>query len=57
MAPEDAEPNDRNPWYLLLLIPVVVPMLVFIYNDNEPRLFGFPGSTGCSWRSSRSASW
>ncbi|GAA1808151.1 hypothetical protein GCM10009682_32440 [Luedemannella flava] len=42
MAPEDAEPNDRNPWYLLLLIPVVVPMLVFIYNDNEPRLFGFP---------------
>jgi hypothetical protein len=45
--PEEAstpptEPSDRSPWYWLLIIPVVVPLLVFLFNDNEPRLFGFP---------------
>jgi hypothetical protein len=29
-------------WYWLLLVPVVVPLLTFLYNDLEPRLFGFP---------------
>ena len=24
------------------MIPIVVPLLVFLYNGNEPRLFGFP---------------
>ena len=49
--PDDAPPTppaattpskDRSPWYWLLLVPVVVPLLVFVYNRAEPRLFGFP---------------
>ncbi|MEU8817445.1 DUF3311 domain-containing protein [Actinoplanes sp. NPDC048796] len=26
----------------MLLIPIVVPLLTFLYNRDEPRLFGFP---------------
>jgi hypothetical protein len=26
----------------LLVVPVVVPLLVFLYNGKDPRLFGFP---------------
>jgi hypothetical protein len=42
-----AEPNrpprsDRSPWNWLLLIPIVVPLLTFLYNHDEPRLAGFP---------------
>jgi hypothetical protein len=37
-----AERGDRSPWNLLLLVPIVVAMLTFLYNDMEPRLFGFP---------------
>ncbi|MFG1993560.1 DUF3311 domain-containing protein [Actinoplanes sp. NPDC048988] len=45
--PETREPDarrrtDRSPWNWLLLIPIVVPVLTFIYNRDEPRLFGFP---------------
>jgi hypothetical protein len=36
------EHSDRNPWNWLLLVPIVVPLLTFLYNDTEPRLFGFP---------------
>ena len=36
------EHSDRNPWNWLLLVPIVVPLLTFLYNDAEPRLFGFP---------------
>jgi uncharacterized protein DUF3311 len=32
----------RNHWYWLLLVPIVVPLLVPLYNRTEPRLFGFP---------------
>jgi predicted ferric reductase len=31
-----------NRWYWLLLVPIVVPLLTFLYNAEEPRLFGFP---------------
>lgn len=34
--------DDRSPWNWLLLVPIVVPMLPFIYNGTEPHLFGFP---------------
>ena len=37
-----AERSDHSPWNLLLLVPIVVAMLTFLYNDMEPRLFGFP---------------
>jgi hypothetical protein len=44
MSDPDAVPprNDRSPWNWLLLIPVVTPLLTFLYNGDEPRLFGFP---------------
>jgi Protein of unknown function (DUF3311) len=34
--------SDRSPWNWLLLIPIVLPLLTFIYNRWPPRLFGFP---------------
>jgi Protein of unknown function (DUF3311) len=37
-----AERTDRSPWNWLLIVPVVVPLLTFLYNAAEPRLFGFP---------------
>jgi len=39
-TPQDR--TDRSPWNWLLIVPIVVPLLVFLYNDKEPRLFGFP---------------
>lgn len=37
-----AERSDRSPWNWLLLVPIIIPLLTFVYNDIEPRLFGFP---------------
>jgi hypothetical protein len=37
-----AERSDRSPWNYLLLVPIVIPMLTFLYDDIEPRLFGYP---------------
>lgn len=34
--------SDRNPWYWLLLIPIVVPLIVPIFNREDPTLFGWP---------------
>jgi Protein of unknown function (DUF3311) len=34
--------GDRSPWNWLLVLPVVVPLLTFIFNKDEPRLAGFP---------------
>jgi uncharacterized membrane protein len=34
--------SDRSPWNKLLLVPIVVPLLVPLYNDVEPTLFGWP---------------
>ena len=34
--------TDRSPWNLLLLIPITLPLLTFIYNRETPMLFGFP---------------
>lgn len=34
--------SDRSPWNWLLLVPIVVPLLVPIYNRVEPTLFGWP---------------
>jgi hypothetical protein len=34
--------SDRSPWNWLLLIPIVVPLLVPLYNRVEPTLFGWP---------------
>ena len=44
-----AEPHERSNrvragsrWHWLLVVPVVVPLLVFLYNGNDPRFLGFP---------------
>jgi Protein of unknown function (DUF3311) len=40
--PDEPRPSDRSPWNWLLVLPVVVPLLTFLYDGAEPRLFGFP---------------
>jgi len=34
--------SDRSPWNWLLLVGIVVPLLVPLYNKVEPTLFGWP---------------
>ena len=34
--------SDRSPWNWLLLVPIVVPLLVPLYNAVDPTLFGWP---------------
>lgn len=34
--------SDRSPWNWLLVLPIVVPLLVPLYNRMEPTLFGWP---------------
>lgn len=34
--------SDRSPWNWLLVLPIVVPLLVPLYNRIEPTLFGWP---------------
>ena len=41
-GPAPSRKTDRSPWNWLLLVPIVVPLLVPLYNANDPRLFGFP---------------
>jgi hypothetical protein len=31
-----------SPWHWLLIVPVVVPLLVFLFNDRNPYFLGFP---------------
>jgi len=40
--PTAAPASRGTPWQWLLVVPVVVPLLVFLYNGKDPRLFGFP---------------
>ncbi|SSC21887.1 Hypothetical protein KLENKIAIHU_462, partial [Klenkia terrae] len=34
--------SDKNPWNWLLLLPIVLPLLVPVFNRAEPELFGWP---------------
>ena len=34
--------SDHSSWNWLLIIPIVLPLLTFIYNRESPRLWGFP---------------
>jgi hypothetical protein len=34
--------TDRSPWNWLLFIPIVVPLIVVLFNAKAPTLFGFP---------------
>ena len=44
MAETDPRPrrSDRSAWNWLLVLPIVVPLLTFLYNDDTPRLGGIP---------------
>ncbi|MEV7014068.1 DUF3311 domain-containing protein [Streptosporangium sp. NPDC051022] len=43
-TPESPEKgrSDRSPWNWLLIVPIIPPLLPFLYNAEDPRLFGFP---------------
>ena len=34
--------SDRSPWNWLLIVPIVVPLLVPLYNRRSPELLGWP---------------
>lgn len=34
--------TDRSPWNWLLFIPILVPLVVVLFNAKAPALFGFP---------------
>ena len=34
--------SDRSAWNWLLLVPIVVPLIVPIYNSVDPKLGGWP---------------
>ena len=42
--PDDVAPrrSDRSPWNWLLLVPIVVPLLVPLYNHVDPKLGSWP---------------
>ncbi|MEU8657123.1 DUF3311 domain-containing protein [Actinoplanes philippinensis] len=42
MTEPERRRTDRSPWNWLLLVPIVVPLLTFLYNHDEPRIGGFP---------------
>jgi hypothetical protein len=51
LAPQNTHParrgrengrSDRSPWNWLLAVAVVVPLLTFLYNREDPRLAGIP---------------
>lgn len=43
---EDAAParrrSDHHPVNWLLVVPIVVPLLTFLFNSDKPRIAGFP---------------
>ncbi|MFF5262274.1 DUF3311 domain-containing protein [Actinomadura viridis] len=34
--------SDRSHWNWLLIVPVVIPLLTFLFNRDTPRVAGFP---------------
>jgi uncharacterized membrane protein len=34
--------SDRSPWNWLLLVGILLPLIVPLYNKVEPTLFGWP---------------
>ena len=43
-APDAVAPHrsDRSPWNWLLLVPIVVPLIVPLYNQIDPTIGGWP---------------
>jgi CBS domain containing-hemolysin-like protein len=42
LPPPVSRRSDYSPWNYLLLIPIVLPLLTFLYNSETPKLFGIP---------------
>ena len=42
LSPPARPRSDRSPWNFLLLVPIVLPLLTFLYNSETPKLFGIP---------------
>ncbi|GAA3163400.1 hypothetical protein GCM10010466_62990 [Planomonospora alba] len=42
MTTPNGERSDHSPWNRLLIVPIVLPLLPFLFNADEPRLLGFP---------------
>ena len=42
LPPPVSRRSDHSPWNYLLLIPIVLPLLTFLYNHETPKLFGIP---------------
>ena len=42
LSPPVPRRSDHSPWNYLLLIPIVLPLLTFLYNSETPKLFGIP---------------
>jgi hypothetical protein len=42
LSPPVRQRSDYSPWNYLLLIPIVLPLLTFLYNSETPKLFGIP---------------
>ena len=40
--PDTPRAADKSPWNWLLLLPIALPLLTFLYNGDSPRLLGFP---------------
>mgnify|MGYP001242961355 CR=1 FL=1 len=40
--PPASRRTDASPWNWFLLPAIVLPIMTFIYNNDEPRLLGFP---------------
>ncbi|WP_329102816.1 DUF3311 domain-containing protein [Micromonospora sp. NBC_01699] len=38
----ESKAGDRSPWNWLLFLPIVVPLATPLFNQDSPRLFGFP---------------
>jgi hypothetical protein len=43
-SPEPIAPrrSDRSPWNWLLLVPIVIPLIVPLYNSVDPQLGSWP---------------
>jgi hypothetical protein len=42
LSPPAQKRSDHSPWNFLLLVPIVLPLLTFLYNSETPKLFGIP---------------
>ncbi|WP_415647741.1 DUF3311 domain-containing protein [Stackebrandtia soli] len=43
VSPRDRSTNTDRSWAnWLLLLPIVIPLMTFLFNKDEPRVLGFP---------------